>query len=100
VLIETIQDQEKELSQVRKIENEELDLLVENFLNIPYGNYEILKTKRCPVCGYSLRERSVGLVCKNHKCKIYWKYGGFAFNEKQTKNELNWDKIYKEYKNN
>lgn len=29
----------------------------------------------CPVCGNKLQVRSEGLVCKNWKCPMYWKYG-------------------------
>ena len=36
---------------------------------------------RCPSCGCKLYERSIGLVCKNWKCKHFWKLGvGWACN--------------------
>ena len=27
----------------------------------------------CPLCGNKLQIRTAGLVCKNWKCKMYWK---------------------------
>ena len=36
----------------------------------------------CPSCNHKLQERKAGLVCKNWKCKLYWKYGGWAYDSK------------------
>ena len=40
---------------------------------------------RCPICKHKLQYRKNGLVCKNWKCKNYWKKGrGVCFTAKET----------------
>lgn len=55
---------------------------------------------RCPLCDLTLYIRNEGLVCKNHKCKLYFKLGkGWAYigykNDKKKlryfKNEYDFD---------
>ena len=39
--------------------------------------------KRCPLCNYVLNKRHEGLVCKNFRCKLYFKLGkGWVLLEK------------------
>ena len=38
------------------------------------GNY-------CPVCYNKLVKKKSGMVCKNWRCPIYWKYYGFAWTD-------------------
>lgn len=37
----------------------------------------INKTPRCPLCNNRLYLKKCGLVCKNFKCSLYWKLGGW-----------------------
>ena len=36
---------------------------------------------RCPLCNHRLYEYKCGDVCKNWKCKLYWKLGGWCLKE-------------------
>ncbi len=44
---------------------------------------EILNSpdKYCSVCFHKLVKKKSGMVCKNWKCPIYWKFRGFAWND-------------------
>jgi hypothetical protein len=34
---------------------------------------------KCILCSHKLHKRKDGLVCKNRRCKLYWKYGGWTY---------------------
>lgn len=39
------------------------------------------QTPRCPLCNNVLYSKKCGLVCKNHRCALYWKLGGWCLKE-------------------
>ncbi len=36
---------------------------------------EELEKKQCPLCNHILYKKHEGMVCKNHRCKLYFKLG-------------------------
>jgi len=53
-----------------KIEEADEDTIEE--YGLTKYEYDIVK---CPLCNNKLVEKAQGLVCKNWKCKLYWKLG-------------------------
>lgn len=48
---------------------------------------------KCPLCNHVLYKKNEGLVCKNHKCKLYFKLGiGWVFLDGNKGNNLNYFK--------
>ena len=45
--------------------------------------------KKCPLCDHVLYRRYEGLVCKNHKCQLYFKLGKGWVLLKKTKRQEN-----------
>lgn len=43
------------------------------------------KGKKCPICKGVLQNRASGKVCKNWKCPLYWKFGGWTYIKKVEK---------------
>ena len=37
---------------------------------------------KCILCQNQLQKRKDGLVCKNPKCKLYWKFSGWVYRKK------------------
>ena len=59
---------------------------------------------RCPLCNNRLYPKKCGLVCKNFKCSLYWKLGGWCLKDSDyslwqyTDNwldkQIRWDKAH------
>ena len=39
---------------------------------------ETTTIRKCPLCGNRLYPKKSGLVCKNFKCNLFWKMGGWT----------------------
>ena len=42
------------------------------------------KDRYCPICNKKMQKRKQGLVCKNWKCKLNWKYYGWVYIEDEV----------------
>jgi len=49
--------------------------------------------EKCPICNHMLYERHEGVVCKNHKCKLYHKLnkGWIKIGKSKKQERLKWD---------
>ena len=62
------------------------------------------KIPRCPLCNNHLYPKKCGLVCKNHKCALYWKLGGWClknsvwvYADLGIDKIIRWDRIHPGY---